>query len=82
MCERLIVVLKPVSVKLFDCPGDAAMDLPSPLLQQAIISHLLGKSMFENIFQFRVESLFIENLKPDQIGHLCPQFIPDFHNAF
>jgi len=43
------------------------VDLPPSLYQQAVISHFLRECMLKNVFQFREEAFFINELETLQI---------------
>jgi hypothetical protein len=47
MGKQLVVFGKPISIQLFDGPGNAAVDLLAPLFEQTLVSHLLGKNILK-----------------------------------
>jgi hypothetical protein len=67
MAQHFIEFFQSIRVKLFQGVSYFLMDLFLPLVEQTVISHLLGQGVLEDIFEFGKEPLFVDELQTLQI---------------
>jgi hypothetical protein len=59
MGKQFVVFGKTIRIQFLDRPGNAAVDLLTPLFEKTLVSYLLGENIFEDVLQLRVEGFFI-----------------------
>ena len=61
--EHLVELLQPVGIELFYGPADLPVDLLSPGEEEAVVGHLLGEGVLEDILELGEEPLLVDELQ-------------------
>ena len=60
--QHLVLLGQTVGIQCLDGLANQAVEFLAPLLQQRVVRHVLGESMFEHVDQLGKERFFIDQL--------------------
>ena len=63
MRQLFVVLGQPIGIELLDRGPDGAVQLPAPLLQQAVVGDVLDHGMLEDVGRFREKALLVDDLE-------------------